>query len=132
MMSITFAYYTGLPPSFYNVFVVESYEAFRKQYEKISPSSHDVSGLYTIVFLELNSDVLKPMFEKLYQKRIINVIVMIASSEDKVQIYANFPYQRVHCGNIRPFVLAKFTNKSIAFEETLFSKLYIKHAGLFL
>lgn len=106
-----------MSPSLYNVFVVDSYES---QYVKISPSSHDVSGLYTFVFLESNPDVVNLMFEKLYQKRIFNFIVMVKTSVDEVQMYANFPYQRNLCGHIRPFVLAKFANKSIAIKETLF------------
>ncbi|XP_055633515.1 uncharacterized protein LOC129773880 [Toxorhynchites rutilus septentrionalis] len=115
-------YSPGMQPSSYNLLLIESYQSFLRIYEKIDPMSYDYSGLYVIVYCqgEYRFSLMQSIFSEMWQKKIINVIVIAAGSSVEVLIYSYLPYQPHICGHPYPILVANISDSNPQIGDDLF------------
>jgi Bacterial extracellular solute-binding proteins, family 3 len=85
----------------WNIFLIDSPESFKTIYDKISPSSFNFHGHYTIVWLNRKSKQTKGLFELMWMKQIYNVVVLsVEGSKVKAQNFQ--PFNSESCNDVKP------------------------------
>ncbi|KAL1398843.1 hypothetical protein pipiens_008637 [Culex pipiens pipiens] len=113
-------------PWLLNVFLVDSYMAFSKQYSMLNANWHDFSGRYLVIFSEeLVEKVVRKVFNDLWKLQIVNVVVM-GFAEQKFILWTYFAFsgracRMVHLRRISKIDLGEmYPDKTTSFHGCLF------------
>lgn len=120
-------------PRYFNIFFVESYESFAKISKLITAKKFDYKGKFLFVFtknIQNAYEDIKKLITELWNKFIADVVVLIKSlNENKVQLYAFFPFTKHYCGEVLPVVWKTFANGSFQDDKPFFPRKFNDLAG---
>ncbi|KAL9695116.1 hypothetical protein quinque_014401 [Culex quinquefasciatus] len=113
-------------PWLLNVFLVDSYKAFLKQYSMLNAHWYDFSGRYLVIFSEeLVEKVVRKVFNDLWKLQIVNVVVM-GFAEQKVILWTYFAFSGRACRMVHLRTISKidldemYPDKTTSFHGCLF------------
>uniref|UniRef100_A0A3F2ZEM3 Putative ionotropic receptor ligand binding domain-containing protein n=1 Tax=Phlebotomus papatasi TaxID=29031 RepID=A0A3F2ZEM3_PHLPP len=110
---------------FYNVFIVDSYESFRKIIDGVSKESFDFTGYYTVVLTNIErnyTDVVGKILHDCWNMYIINVNIVTYDPYNAKRAYmlTYFPYSPTHCGQVKPVITGVFEQETFRKNLTIF------------
>lgn len=90
-----------------NIFIVDTYESFKKILELMDPFHFNYSGYYLIVmttYCEDQYQIMTKMFNDLWKNYIVNSNIYwhTPQNEDEAILYTYFPYNKFYCGETFP------------------------------
>uniref|UniRef100_A0A8W9BML7 Ionotropic receptor n=1 Tax=Phlebotomus papatasi TaxID=29031 RepID=A0A8W9BML7_PHLPP len=110
---------------FYNIFLVDSYQSFRKIFYGNSTKAFDFSGYYTIVLTNIeknHTDFVTRVLNECWKLHMINVNVVTYDSNnlDRALMMTYFPFTANHCEEVNPVLSAIFENDTVRKSLTIF------------
>ncbi|XP_055522403.1 uncharacterized protein LOC129716593 [Wyeomyia smithii] len=96
---------------YYNLFLIDGYQAFRTITARLDPVLHEFTGYYMMVvtsLYNLENHKLQQMFTDLWALNIINVVIITTGFKDEssdFRVYTYFPYVENYCGHAHPVLL---------------------------
>jgi hypothetical protein len=95
-------------PTLSNIFIVDSYAAFKRLYQQIRPQIFDYTSLFMVIVpLDFNIEI-QQMFADLWELKIVNVVVLLRTSTNQFNSFTYYPYQANNCGDTRPVPTSKY------------------------
>ncbi|XP_053667435.1 uncharacterized protein LOC128717654 [Anopheles marshallii] len=96
---------------YYNVLLVLDYDSFCARLGDITEATHLFYGLYTF-FIERLDDraLLGSVLRKLWNLKIINVVVIVEEDDGEYVAYSYHPYEEQRCGIVEPDAIARYGN----------------------
>jgi hypothetical protein len=100
---------------FYNVLLVTSYKTFQQLIRIIDNELFHFQGFFLVVMAQQYENQyidMEKIFRNMWQHFIINVNVLISSSDTQVEMFTYYPYTSVYCGRAFPILTNTFVNGS--------------------
>lgn len=100
----------------YNIIFVDSYEAFKSVYQKMTPYKFDYSGYYLIVLTEYSTKqykIMKLILEDLWKIQITNSNIAVETrfNNSDVHFYTFFPFSELYCEKVLPVIATTYRNQ---------------------
>jgi hypothetical protein len=102
----------------HSIFVVDSYDSFRKIFNKMNLELFDYEGFYLIVYTELTNNIIyesERILKDCWNYHIVNSNILIRNSYDRneIVILTFFPWGDGYCDKVQPVYLDGYqSNKS--------------------
>uniref|UniRef100_A0A3F2ZDG0 Putative ionotropic receptor ligand binding domain-containing protein n=1 Tax=Lutzomyia longipalpis TaxID=7200 RepID=A0A3F2ZDG0_LUTLO len=112
-------------PRIFNIFIVDSYQSFRRILYTNKTDAFDYRGFYTVVLTSLHqnyTELVRRILQDCWDFYIINVNVITydPSDSEKAFMYTYFPYTPDHCGKVKPIIYEIFSKEFFRKKNEIF------------
>ncbi|XP_059619126.1 glutamate receptor U1-like [Phlebotomus argentipes] len=110
---------------FFNIFVLDSYESFRKILDVMSTDDFDFTGFYTILLTSIekdNSNIVRNILHDCWEHYIVNVNVLSYDplNLESALMHTYFPFAPHHCGEVKPVTVGIYEQNSFSRNSSVF------------
>lgn len=109
---------------FFNIFVADNYDSFRRIFIEMSTRTYDYTGFYTIILTEPNDDcqeTVAKIFQDCWSLYITNVNILTPTNDNElIVLYTYFPFTLGHCESTEPVIYDYFENNTFIHNAPIF------------
>lgn len=107
--------------SHFSIIIADSSESFKLQFRRILDRRIQFDGKYLIVLTSGKIQQIKPIFEVLWERLIINVnVLMIAQKSTKAFLFSFLPFNGKSCGDVTPIKINEFDGVTAKWQTEVF------------